>query len=146
MKRMKVGSWTIEVDVEQTKRFYDGFHLITDDCICDYCANYILACNQFPLEIKDFFVCLGIDPCKEGEVSEYMKNQDGTHFYRAFYHVVGRIIKGPKLWNEDTSVHNLAGFEIGFTEVLDLVPEGFPMPTVQVEFQMNIPWLLNEWH
>lgn len=143
MELMKVGPWFIETDVEQTKRFYDDFHLITEDCSCDYCANYILACDKFPLEIKDLFDSLGIDPCKEGEVSEYVKNKDGKHFYRAFYHIIGKIIEGPQLWGKEASTYNLAGFEIGFTEDLDLVPEEFPMPTVQVEIHMNIPWLLS---
>src|SRR4051812_711144 len=98
MDQIKVGSWVIEIDVSRTKKIYDRYHLITEGCDCGFCANYVLACDKFPLEIKNLFNLLGIDPRKEGEVSEYMENKDGSHLYGAFYHIVGRIIDGPKLW------------------------------------------------
>ncbi|MCD5324464.1 MULTISPECIES: hypothetical protein [Pontibacillus] len=151
MKQTRIGSWTIEVDVNKTKEFYDNYHLITEDCDCDYCANYVLVCEKLPPEIKDLFNLLGIDPLKEGEVSEYMENKNGTHLYGAFYHIVGRIIEGPKLWvptKEGSEVSSpdfvkYNGVEIDFSDDLALVPEGFPMPTIQFEIQLNIPWLLN---
>lgn len=143
MERIKLGPWVIDVDVSRTKRFYEEFHFITEDCSCSYCANYILACEKFPPEIKNLFDSLGINPCKEREVSEFMENDDGTHLYHSFYHIVGRVIEGPKLDEKETSTYNLTGFEIGFTENIDLVPEKFPRPTLQIEFEMNIPWVLD---
>ncbi|UOE93327.1 hypothetical protein [Alkalihalobacillus sp. LMS39] len=150
MKQTKVGPWTIEVDVDKTKEYYDKYHLITEDCDCDYCANYVLACERFPSKIKDLFNSLGIDPRKEGEVSEYMLNKDGTHLYCAFYHIVGRIIDGPK-WiptkkGSEVSTPNFAehnGVDVSFSEDLALVPEEFPMPTIQFEIQMNVPWMIS---
>ncbi|MCJ0930571.1 hypothetical protein MST22_05340 [Virgibacillus halodenitrificans] len=146
MIQMKVGPWVIETDVNLTKNFYNNYHVITKDCSCDYCANYILACANFPPEIKNFFDSLGIDPCKEGEISHYIENKDGTHLYSAFYHMIGRVITKPQVWelpNNEISIFSLAGYEIGFSEDLDLVPEGFPTPTIQVEIEMTIPWLLS---
>lgn len=151
MKRIKLGSWTIEVDVSKTRSFYDNYHLITEDCECDYCANYVLACDKFPKSTKELFNFLGIEPRKEGEVSQYIENQDGTHLYAAFYHTVGKIIEGPKLWvpsseDSEVSLPNFVehhGVDIGFSEDLALVPEGFPKPTIQFEIQMNVPWLLS---
>lgn len=136
MRQMKIGSWIIEVDVNKTKEFYDNYHVITEDCNCDYCANYFLACEQFPPKMKELFRSLGIDPRKEGEVTEYIKNKDGTHLYSAFYHLVGRIIEG----GNDFVYGD--GVEISFTEELDLVPVGFPKPTIQFEIQMEISWVL----
>ncbi|MFD1738621.1 hypothetical protein ACFSCX_19035 [Bacillus salitolerans] len=151
MKRISIGSWTIEEDVDKTKEFYDKYYLITEGCDCDFCANYVLACDSFPLKVKDLFKSLGIDPRKEGEVSEYMENIDGTHLYGAFYHIVGKIVDGPKLWvptkvGSEVSTPNFVehnGVEIGFSEDLALVPKGFPIPTIQFEIQMNVPWLLS---
>jgi len=151
MKQIKLGSWIIEVDLRKTKKFYDEYYLITEGCDCDYCANYVLACDKFPQEITELFNSLGIDPRKEGEVSQYMENQDGTHLYGAFYHIVGNIIEGPKLWGPTTEESEVSspnfvehsGVEIGFSEDLALVPEGFPTPTIQFEIQMNVPWLLS---
>ncbi|MEH7454184.1 hypothetical protein [Gottfriedia acidiceleris] len=67
-----------------------------------------------------------------------MENEDGTHLYGGFYHIVGRIIDGPKLW--ECTEKNIS---IGFSEDLRLVPENFPKPIIQFEFEMNIKWLLN---
>ncbi|MGE8037646.1 hypothetical protein [Lysinibacillus sp. NPDC093692] len=151
MKQITIGSWTIEVDVNKTKEFYRKHHLITEGCDCDFCANFVLACDKFPPAIKELFNLLGIDPRKEGEVSEYMENKDGTHLYGAFYHIVGRIIEGPKLWmptEEGSEVSSPTfekyyGVELGFCEGLSLFFEGLPIPTIQFEIQMNIPWLLS---
>ena len=85
LSRIKLGSWIIEVDVSKTKEFYDNFHFITDDCECDFCANYFLVCNRFPKEIKELFTSLGIDPRKEGEISHYRENDDETHLYGACF-------------------------------------------------------------
>jgi len=42
----------IYIDINKTKGFYDKYHLISEDCGCDFCANYVLACDKFPPEIK----------------------------------------------------------------------------------------------
>jgi hypothetical protein len=142
MEQIKIGSWVIEIDVNKTKEFYEKCHLITEDCSCDFCANFVLACDTFSQEVKDIFNTLGIDPRKEGEVYECKQNEDGTHLYSGFYHT--------KLWEpttKDSEVYSPSfvkhsGIEIGFSEDLALVPGDFPMPVFQFEFQMNVPWLL----
>ncbi len=148
MDRIKVGRYVLEIDKSQTRKFYDKYHVITEDCDCVYCTNYILACDTFSPEVKHLFNLLGIDPRKEGEISEYMANDNGTHLYGAFYHIVGKIIDGPQLQIPTTSesgvsTPNSEEVEISFREEdLDLVPVDFPKPTVQFEIQLNIPWLL----
>lgn len=151
MKRIKMGAWVIEVDMDKTLDFYTDYHLITEDCTCDYCANYVLACTDFPSMYKGVFDSLGIDPRKEGEISHYMEKDNGTHLYGVFYHIVGRIIKGPQLWvptqkgSEVSSPHfaTYHGIELGFSEDLMLLPEGFPEPAIQFEMEVTIPWLLS---
>jgi len=144
MKRMDFGPWIIEVDVAQTKKFYTDYHVITDDCDCLYCENYIFSCDQFSPKLNDFFNLLGIDPRKAGEISEFGKQPDGTHLYISFYHIVGRIIAG--LGSEDNKelAYNIDGFGIDFSEELDLVQEAFPAPTIQVNIEMHLPWLVGE--
>jgi len=152
MKQINVGPWVIDIDVKRTEEFYKKYHLLTEGCNCEFCANYVLACGTFHEDIKNLFCMLGIDPRKEGEVYECMENQDGTHLYGGFYHLVGRIIDGPKLWvpkeevgsevsSPNFEMHN--GIEIGFNDEVALVPDDFPKPVIQFEFQMNVPWLLN---
>ncbi|MDR7239148.1 hypothetical protein [Neobacillus drentensis] len=148
MEQIKVGSRVIEIDVKRTKEFYKNYQLITEDCGCDYCSNYLLACDTFPKDIMNIFNLLGIDPRKEGEVYECLENEDGTHLYGGFYHIVGRIIDGPDLWipteeGEEFSSLGHNEIETEFNKDLALVPDDFPRPVIQFEFQMNVPWLLS---
>lgn len=48
MEKIKVGTWVIEIDIRRTKEFYKNYHLITEDCSCDFCSNYVLVCNTSP--------------------------------------------------------------------------------------------------
>ncbi|SHG82642.1 hypothetical protein [Ornithinibacillus halophilus] len=142
MKQIKMGSWTVEVDVEKTIAFYETYYLITEDCNCDYCVNYVRACDSFPREVMELFSMFGIDPRKEGEVFELSETEDGLHIYNGFYHFVGRIIESP----DDDQLENFrpdTSIEISFDEQIDLLPESFPSPVVQLIFQLNIPWLLD---
>jgi hypothetical protein len=108
----------------------------------------VLACDTFPKKIMNIFNLLGIDPRKEGEVYECLENEDGTQLYGGFYHIVGRIVYGPDLGipNEvEKEFYSLGHneIEIGFNKDLALVPNAFPRPVIQFEFQMNVPWLLS---
>lgn len=84
MERMKIGDWILEVDVERTRDFYQEYHQITEGCYCLFCKNFVTAVELIPKPVLDFFQSLGIDPTKEGEVSEYCENKDGTHLWRFF--------------------------------------------------------------
>ncbi|MFE7060803.1 hypothetical protein ACFVAD_01460 [Sutcliffiella sp. NPDC057660] len=71
------------------------------------------ACGHLPPEVKELFRTLGIDPRKEGEISQIMDNEDGTHFYGAFYHIVGKIIDGPELWVPTTKAGDVSSPHFG---------------------------------
>lgn len=79
MRQINIGDWVLEIDFEGTKAFYHTYHQITEDCACIFCKNYVAAVELLPQTVLDFFRSLGIDPTKEGEVSEYCENEDGTH-------------------------------------------------------------------
>ncbi|KYG25992.1 hypothetical protein [Alkalihalobacillus trypoxylicola] len=148
MKTMSSGPWIIEVNLEKNKEWYDENPTIS--CTCDYCANYKLACDTFPSSVKNFFNTLGIDPQKEGEVSHYVENEDGTHLYSVFYHFYGAIIKGPK---KEGTYHKLPhssfgkneSIDIGLHTDLELVPSSMTEPVIQLEIaEILIPWLLKK--
>jgi hypothetical protein len=153
MKIMNIGDWILEVDVERTKDFYQAYHQITEGCDCLFCKNFVTAVELLPKPVLDLFRSLGIDPTKEGEVSEYCENEDGTHLYGGFYHIVGQLISGPECWvktSEEGShlatinLIEISGFTFGFTYGISLLPDGFPEPALQLEFQGSIPWMLDE--
>ncbi|WJY27537.1 MULTISPECIES: hypothetical protein [Sporosarcina] len=148
MIRLTTGRYVVTIDRTSTKNYYDTHQFITEDCGCSYCANYRLACDHFPQEIQDLFDVLGIDPRKEGEVSEVGVNADGTHLYVAFYHLVGEILAGPGPYPAVGGEHDVRfvcpdRVEMDFSDELDLVPDNFPQPAVQFEIQLNVPWLLD---
>ncbi|AXH99804.1 hypothetical protein DV702_08695 [Sporosarcina sp. PTS2304] len=136
-----VGPWTITTDPQRTKKFYDNHHYLSQDCNCEYCVNYLLACEQFPPTIYRLFESLGIDPRKEGEVSEFGKSAEGLYHYIVFYHFVGEIVKEPSSALASPDFH-VEGFSVSFTNDLDLLPDDFPMPAVQIMLEMQLPWLL----
>jgi hypothetical protein len=139
--------------MSKEQRIFKAYHQITRGCDCLYCKNFVVAVERLPQPVLDFFYGLGIDPTKEGEVSQYCENDDGTHLYGGVYHVVGQLISGTECWiktDEETSqldMNNLieiSGFTFGFTYGLSLLPDGFPEPAIQLEFQGNIPWVIDE--
>ncbi|MEQ8188410.1 MAG: hypothetical protein ABRQ39_10620 [Candidatus Eremiobacterota bacterium] len=145
--------WILEIDFVKTYNFYKSCYLITDVCKCTDCLNYAAACALIPEEIRGLYVSFGIDPTKEGEVYNVAKNDDGTCLYGGFYHITGRIIEGTDCVVPVTAEDNLQirtfnllpvieGYKIGFTQKVSLVPPGFPLPVIQMEFMFNIPWIL----
>lgn len=105
-----------------------------------------------PKSVMQIFDTFGIDPRKEGEVSQYYEDDDGLHLYGGFYHIVGRLVEGPDCWvkSEDNleqltnELYEIDGFTFGFTYGLSLLPENFPMPALQLEFQGKLPWVISE--
>jgi len=64
-----------------------------------------------------------------------------------FYHLVGEIVKKPGVgigkW-DDLNIIKVDNVKFTFTDELDLVPEKFPKPVIQLEFEVMLPWLLEE--
>lgn len=152
MKKIRIKEWVLEVDVERTRGCYQAYQQITESCDCLFCKNFVSAIGHLPPDVLEFFDSLGGDPSKEGEVSEYCENADGTHLYGCFYHIVERLISGPDCWvttGEETShleanLLEISGFTFGFTYGISLLPDEFPEPAVQLEVQGNIPWVIAE--
>ena len=147
LQQIKLFDWLLEVDIETTVLTYD--RIGEEDCACAYCRNYRLASKDFPPELLSILIALGINPGKPIHVSEYVENEDGTHLYSGTYNVVGRIMSGPdyRLITKDTGfwdlLHLSEDIKIGFTGDFDF-RSSFPEPIFQIEFFINLPWLLPE--
>lgn len=143
MKTVYLQDWILKIDVEKTKEYYDSI-TVEDGCDCDYCKNYIKACETFSKEVTDFYTMLGIEPRKEGEFMEFETDTD-KHLYMGFYHLVGEIVKRPNKgadkW-DDANIIKIGNVKFTFTDKLDLVPDNFPKPVIQLGFEVMLPWLL----
>lgn len=143
-----ISDYIISLNYKDTKLFYDKEDYITDNCGCDYCKNYFLACEQLDLSTKILFNSLGIDPQKEAEVMHLFEDDDFIHHYSVFYHFSGKIINGPLFWlkqSREVFTPNFIKFndiEIGFTESLSIPPDSLAKPIVQLEIKLSMPWLL----
>ncbi len=147
------GRYSVEIDVNKTKQFYEKARLISQDCSCDGCQNYELAFEYLPDSVKTFFDTLGVDYKRACECYVNTKNSDGTLLYGGFYHICGTVLSGSSAWvekNNNSSFwdENLTykiddGFQVSFQNVVYALEEGFPDPVIQLEFLAIIPWVLN---
>lgn len=158
MRRIKFKDWEFEVDTELTRRTYakveNGF---SEGCDCNYCLNYYPQKDDiFPKEIKNLFKDLGIDYHKESEcissfnISEFSNTDEylaKLHGYGGWFHIAGKIISGKDL-DGNLNVYDITPitdkFSIGFKKEKSLNFFESDVPLVQVEFAVEIPWIIGE--
>ena len=146
-------NWTFEVDKELTKQTYENVESGgSDTCTCSNCQNYVaFRENVFPNEIRNLFEDIGIDYKKEVEVTELEKLPNGLHHISGWFHFKGKLVTG-----EDCKVASpQGGFIINLTKILENFSIGFSKGNdltffndkdhlVQVEFDTNIPWIIDK--
>ena len=148
------GNYTIDIDVEKTRQIYQRLPLITQRCDCDGCRNFEKAVDILPKAVRTFFDDLGVDLKRIVERYVNCKNKDGTLLYGGFCHVCGTLIQGENAWvnifpnhsyyNPDLAYHLDDNFFLSFQEECLMVEEQFEAPMLQIEFEANIPWVLNK--
>lgn len=147
MRELVLGSYRLQVDVEQTRAYYKAHPLPWITCDCKGCQNFEKAIGQIPRPVKDFFEALGLDPEKPGELCYYQGTAE-TLSGGGWYHICGTILVGAM---PENSYHmfgewaDLAeGFSVAFKTKCDLLPRDFPQPCFQMEFNHLLPWVLEE--
>ena len=108
-------------------------------CSCQRCHNYSLLASAFSGDLLAFFQQFSMDPAKEAEVCVYCQDSKGLQFYGRFYHLVGRMHEQPTSLSFSPVTEQ---FWVSFTERADLVPKDFPRPTLQMEIQAALQWVL----
>jgi hypothetical protein len=150
---LRYREWEFELDRELTQQAYA--HVTSsgaEACPCNDCKNYVAYRDHvFPPEFLALLGDLGIDYRKEVEVFSYELLPTGLHHVAGWFHFKGRVVAGPNyrdpLPNGGHTIH-LTGittdFSVGFAEGSDLAH--FPDKTglVQVEFEANIPWVIDK--
>lgn len=152
------GSLTVDVDVEETKKFYETEE--EDRCECQICRNYRKFCEYLTDEERNFFDALGIIPERYGEFFGAKEDNLNMLVMSGMYHIKGEFINKPELvavsaeklkeLNFESPVNDY-NFQIGRYELnfeindnIACVPLNFPEPILQLNFHINIPWLLEE--
>nr|WP_326190265.1 hypothetical protein [uncultured Oscillibacter sp.] len=148
MKEFVFGLYRLEVDVEATRAYYEAHPGPWITCTCDGCRNFARAAGKLPQAVTDFFHTLGLDPEKPGELMYYQGTPE-TLSGGGWYHLVGRVAEGSSKPGDDEVLpagwYDLAeGFSVGLKTECDLLPDDFPKPCFQMEFEHVMPWVLNE--
>jgi hypothetical protein len=163
--------WKLRVDSWQTELAYQAIVGTTKSCKCDWCANFVAAREEvYPSEVLALLTDLGLDHTKEADL--YQQDIDvahGTILYRWWFYCIGYIEEGPQTWEYmghkpddvfpvdfwDKRLEALREspryFGIGFSDSArrrkseeEFVPaELKPFSLVQVEFNAEVPWVLN---
>ena len=142
-----LGSYRLDVDVAATRAYYEAHPLPWIICDCLGCRNFQAAIQQIPQEVKDFFDRLGLDPEKPAETC-YYQGTETTLSGGGWYHICGTIVE--RAMQEDPShvfgewIDLTEGFSAAFKPDCDLLPEDFPHPCFQMEFNHLLPWVLEE--
>ncbi|MBR3356999.1 MAG: hypothetical protein IKG46_04140 [Solobacterium sp.] len=146
----RFGNITVDADVEQTRLFYENASLITDSCRCADCRNFEAAADQLPFTVKRFFADLGVDLKKICECYTLSTGPDGWVCYGGFCHICGILLKGNESFyrirdNSNPINHKPAAkrnYWAAFSDRADLLEDGFPMPVLQIDFKLDVPWVL----
>ena len=148
MTEFTFGNCRLAVDVEATRAYYTAHPLPWITCDCAGCRNFAKAVRGLPQAVKDFFADLGLDPEKPGELMYYTGTETDLSG-GGWYHLVGTVLEGSSQPGDyegfPAGWHELAeGFSVGFKNQCDLLPDDFPRPCCQMEFEHVMPWVLEE--
>jgi hypothetical protein len=137
--KISIAKWDLEFDKEATEL---AFVHQSYDCDCSYCQNFLASYHNLPEDYFELLNKLGIDPAKPSEIIEYCKNNDETHFYGWWFHIVGNLEKTSKISETSTKFNDKINILI--SDDNSLVAKDFPDPIVQIEFFANLPWVIDE--
>lgn len=148
------GEYKIDVDVEKTKQFYNRAKTVSEECQCDGCLNFEKAVDELSQNIRDFFSALGVDMKKICECYVYCAKDENTLYYGGFCHICGTLLSGKSAWKptsdstacwDEKATYPLSpNFVISFSDRIDMLEPDFPLPVVQLDFDADIPWVLEK--
>ena len=136
--------WALQIDYQATQSAYD--YLPTNwDCTCSYCRNFRAALPAIPEAFRTALQDLGINLLHPAEAIEYPGSTNNLHLYEAWCHAVGHITTTPSLLLDTYGRREIvSGVEVRVSDKLALLPDNFPMPAVQIEFFIFLPWVIDE--
>ena len=129
----------VEIDEEATRAWYAQ----ADEwgCECGDCRNFLTLARKraLPAPVLEPLEKLGIPPEKATYVCE-MYPTEGGHVYQFSWRIAGNILNGgekagnPQSWGEGSCLH----------EPYPYGAPGFPEPHFDLNFFIELPWVLDE--
>ena len=147
------GNYVLDIDVEKTREIYEKLRTVSEKCGCNNCLNFEKATEHLPRHVRALFDKLGVDVKKITECYINTQNNDGSVFYAGFCHLSGRLIQGGNAWiqisedrlcfDEKPSAPVGEAFHMWFQEKCYMVETEFGSTIIEMEFYVNLPWLLD---
>lgn len=134
---MKINNWILEVNTEETKKQYLKEW---DLCDCLYCHNFYQATKSLAEAELQFFKQFGINPSKCNHISHFDSQENGLHLYIGCYHIVGKV--SAETITIDGAIKIGNSLTACFSNDLEFVPDGFTKPVLQIDFELELPWVL----
>ena len=159
----KYANFTIDVDVERTRAFYQRADVPTmgGQCGCIPCQNFEKAILKAPDTVLDALRVLGIDPQKPAETFSVTGDmeEDGTIWYNGWYHICGTITESPEVIQEMPLDRGGAAisyrweycykpdpqfpFAVLPVRRAEILHQDFPTPVFQLEIDVHLPYVLD---
>ncbi|RAS88252.1 hypothetical protein A3863_14200 [Priestia endophytica] len=138
---IQINRYILEIDIEKTKNQYLNDW---DLCGCLYCLNFYQVMESLPEVEFQFFNRLGVNPSKCNHVSHFEPGENGLHLYIGCYHIVGII--SPECITEaigtDEVIEVSNTLKISFSNDLEFVLDRFTNPVLQLDFEIEVPWVI----
>ena len=159
---IKFSNFTLDIDIERTRAFYERSDVPTmsEQCDCINCRNFDKAILKASDPVLSFLSSLGIDPRKPTETFNVTGTieKEGTIWYNGWYHICGRMVESSETVN--TNIHNDSSntencthrqcffpdpcfdFSVHPVEKNALLHKEFPLPVIQLEIETHLPYIL----
>jgi hypothetical protein len=164
MTSVDVSGWTVEADPVATRQAHDSMAVgAPESCGCSTCRNFVAGRSRaYPEAAASLFDGLGIRSDRESQLGGAIELGDGFFLYHGFFHFVGVLVDGPAALVDVRALPDKGAFTKGtvarleFKELQppfrlalhtkrDLADAAFgALPLVQLEFETQLPWLLDE--
>lgn len=144
LETIRINNWLVEIDVAKTRAFYERG---IDVCTCLDCQNFVAACQRLEQPVAHFFQQLGIQVTMPAHLSQFSTAHPMKKLYIGHYHLVGNLLEGERSntsnWNP-TNTMAIQNFIVGFSDEVTFVSENVPEPVLQLDFEADICWVLDE--
>lgn len=138
MKKFDIMGYSVEVDEEITRKYYEKSSEWS--CECLHCRNFLALAREkkLPKEVLEILDSLGIPPEKATYVCQMIEKEKG-HLYQFSYRISGNILAEKSVntayeWGEMRCTH----------EIYPYGAPDFPKPHFDLEFWLELPMILEE--
>jgi len=156
MHDLTIGPWQLRVDPAATRAAHATPDAAGESCQCRECRNMDAAFalpDAVPAELRALLAALGAEHATWARRFHVDALDSGLHLYGGWLHVVGELVAGPECRTPigDGAIFELAleplgaRAAVGFSRTIQLPPDVLAgRPLVQVELQVELPWVLAE--